>query len=436
MSDLIHSLGLDSSPIFSGGLALMVIGVVAAWLRRIPVMGMAAIRRRMVFSVEVQDRDMAFGWTRDWLAKQRFVGRVRDLTVVCTQPRIQYHSGGPPGHLSPQQADPPQMTLVPAPGIRLMWYSGRPVVVHYSRRDISVNSGTAAFHEAITFRFLGASRATIDAMMAEIQASAITEQQAPAITVWSPHPEGGWATAGGQHLRRPPESLALADGITEDVLDDLRRFQSSSRWYADRGVPYRRGYLLHGPPGTGKTTLAGILAGELGLSISVLSLADHKIDDQRFRRLLDGLPGNSILLLEDIDCVAKNRREGSQVIDYSGVTMMGLLNALDGIGAKDGRIMVMTSNHPERLDPALIRPGRVDRRIELGHATTDQAERMFRWFFRDREDCDVALLALRFGSILGDGVSPAAIQEHLIRHRDNPTGAASCILGVSIEVAA
>ena len=96
----------------------------------------------------------------------------------------------------------------------------------------------------------------------------------------------------------------------------------------------------------------------------------------------------------------------------------------------------MTSNHPDRLDPALVRPGRVDRQIELGYADRDQAARMFQWFFRDRTDCGIAAMAEVFASRLGTNVSPATIQEHLVRHRDDPSRACGGIPGTGLEVAA
>jgi chaperone BCS1 len=136
------------------------------------------------------------------------------------------------------------------------------------------------------------------------------------------------------------------------------------------------------------------------------------------------LPPATLLLIEDVDCVFKSERATTE---QTGVTLSGLLNALDGVSSREGRVLFLTTNHPDRLDPALIRPGRVDRKLELGHATGDQARRLFLWFY---QGCGLtpsrrAELADLFATQVPRGkICMAAIQEHLLRHRDEPEAAA------------
>jgi chaperone BCS1 len=166
------------------------------------------------------------------------------------------------------------------------------------------------------------------------------------------------------------------------------------------------------------------LAGELKLSVAVLSLSNRVLNDESLRALVDALPAATLLLIEDVDCVFKEKRTTG--VD-TGVTLSGLLNALDGVSSREGRVLFLTTNHPERLDPALVRPGRVDRKVELGPATPDQARRLFLWFYRDSSlsPPELAGQADRFASQVPLGkVSMAAIQEHLLRHRRTPLAAA------------
>ncbi|KAL8453282.1 hypothetical protein Emag_001948 [Eimeria magna] len=187
-----------------------------------------------------------------------------------------------------------------------------------------------------------------------------------------------------------------ADGVAESILADVRRFLSSSSWYLDRGIPYRRGYLLHGPPGCGKSSFVMALAGELKYNICVMNVADPHMTDDRLQYLFATVPPRSLLLLEDIDSAIRRSEsaEGQQgeqarldrpsltqlsVNPYGArsVTFSGLLNALDGVVATEERIIFLTTNQPERLPASLIRPGRVDLKVRIGYATPSQLRKQF-----------------------------------------------------------
>ena len=146
--------------------------------------------------------------------------------------------------------------------------------------------------------------------------------------------------------------------------------------YIDRGIPYRRGYLMHGPPGCGKSSFVAALAGELGYDICVLNLSDSGLTDDRLSHALSTTPPTSLVLLEDIDAAFVQRSANDRGGRQSHVTFSGLLNALDGVAAGEERILFMTTNHLDRLDPALIRPGRVDVIHHIGHASRSQCHRM------------------------------------------------------------
>jgi chaperone BCS1 len=166
------------------------------------------------------------------------------------------------------------------------------------------------------------------------------------------------------------------------------------------------------------------VAGELNLSVAVLNLSNRLLSDDALRSLVDALPPATLLLIEDVDCVFKSER---LTTEQTGVTLSGLLNALDGVSSREGRVLFLTTNHPERLDPALIRPGRVDLKLELGHAVPDQARRLFLWFYQDcgLRLCVLESLADRFAAQVPQSkICMAAIQEHLLRHRGAPEAAA------------
>jgi chaperone BCS1 len=413
---------LDGNPFFSGGLTLMLIGSAMAFLRRLPAKIWGFVERRLSITVEIPDRDPAFRWVQAWLGDQRYARRARDLSLTTTwvNTEIDPTIDTDPNYSHPTgAASDARFLLTPAPGIHIMTYRRRILIMYRSRRELQ-NGAPLAYQESLALQLIGGSRAMIEQLLAEAHVASFPKT--PGVNILTGRNEC-WDATSWQSLR-PLESVVLADQTLEDLLEDLRDFYRSSAWYAERGIPYRRGYLLYGPPGTGKTTVVVALAGELKLSVAVLSLSSRIMNDESLRALVDALPASTLLLIEDVDCVFKEKRATGV---ETGVTLSGLLNALDGVSSREGRVLFMTTNHPERLDPALVRPGRVDRKVELGHATPDQARRLFLWFYRDSglEPLLLAREADQFASQVPlCKVSMASIQEHLLRHRRTPEAAA------------
>jgi chaperone BCS1 len=209
---------------------------------------------------------------------------------------------------------------------------------------------------------------------------------------------------------RTLESVILEK--SEDILKDMHTFLMSKEWYNRMGIPYRRGYLFHGPPGNGKTSLCKAFAGELQLDICVLSLSSPDVTDGKLTQILRVTPVRSLVLLEDVDAVFV-QRETSEPIKLS---FSGLLNAIDGVVSQEGRIFIMTTNHIEKLDPALIRPGRCDVKLEVRNASRSQLAAMFVRFFPGR-DAEAGSFA---DQIPEYRVSMAEIQNHLLQHKDSP----------------
>ena len=114
-----------------------------------------------------------------------------------------------------------------------------------------------------------------------------------------------------------------------------------------------------------------------------------------------------------------------------GVTFAGLLNALDGVAAQEGKLLFLTTNHIDKLDAALIRPGRVDYRARLGLASKPAARQLFARFYRGgTHEADGSLEAIADGvaqRVPEDALSMAAIQGHLMKFADAPVEALSKI---------
>lgn len=142
----------------------------------------------------------------------------------------------------------------------------------------------------------------------------------------------------------------------DNIITDIQEFVDSEEWYIEMGIPYKRSYLLFGPPGTGKSSLAQAVAAELKHSICFVNCSDN-INDFNFNKLLNTAPKKSIILVEDVDSIFSERKNTEK---NNQLTFSGFLNAIDGVRSQEGRIIIMTTNFKERLDPALLRPGRTD----------------------------------------------------------------------------
>ncbi|KDP25708.1 hypothetical protein JCGZ_24009 [Jatropha curcas] len=192
--------------------------------------------------------------------------------------------------------------------------------------------------------------------------------------------EKGWR---GMDFLHPAsfDTLAMDPELKKSIMDDLDRFLERKEFYQRVGKAWKRGYLLYGPPGTGKSTLIAAMANYLKFDIYDLELPSIP-SDAELRNVLLKTTNRSILVVEDIDCNSQvydrqkiaNRQE--QLMNPKKHTkefsLSTLLNCVDGLWSSCGeaRIIVFTTNHKEVLDPALLRPGRMDMHIHMSYCTS------------------------------------------------------------------
>lgn len=191
---------------------------------------------------------------------------------------------------------------------------------------------------------------------------------------------------GAPSPRRTLDSVILRDDIVNNLRGDLQKFLDDESKYTRLGIPYHRGYLLHGPPGTGKTSLVKALASELGLDLWFMSMGDIK-EDNGMLSMIRSVREGGILLLEDVDSFApvlsREDGDGAKKGPDDGVSTSALLNALDGVATPHGLITIMTTNYLDRLDEAVLRSGRVDMLVELGYPSWEEVQRLWVMFYSE-----------------------------------------------------
>lgn len=356
--------------------------------------GAASLRRRMLVDVEISIKDDSYPWFLHWMTlyQQSQLGATRAATQNTSflDRMLQKMTPGM-RHLSIQTskversngAIQTHFSLVPGPGKHVLRYKNAFIFVNRVRESKSRDIQTGKPWETITLTTLYSHRHIFEDLFTEAHdyAAKSHEGKTTIYNSWGTE----WRPFGHPRRKRPLESVVLAEGVKERIVDDVQDFIGSASWYHDRGIPYRRGYLLYGPPGTGKSSFIQALAGELDYDIAILNLSERGLTDDRLNHLLTIVPNRTLVLLEDVDAAFSNRRTQSDADGYRGanVTFSGLLNTLDGVASAEERIIFLTTNHVERLDEALVRPGRVDMTVRLGEITRYQVARLWDRFYEE-----------------------------------------------------
>lgn len=401
---------LKNNPMFGAGAGLVGIGAGLSILKKSTSLGYTVMLKNFTVSLDVVSKDKSYAWVLRWI-NEHLNKRAQHINVDTFFTRNER-----------SQRVSTSFTFTPSIGTHYFKYKNSWIRAERVREQV-VDRNTGSPVETLKLQTLGRSTDVFQSILNEARQGALSEQTGKTL-IYNAMTGIDWGLSGWPKDKRPFTSVILDQGVAENVKKDCIEFLENSKWYHDRGIPYRRGYLLHGPPGCGKTSFITALAASIEHDIAILNLSDRGLTDDRLSALFSKAPLNCIILLEDIDAAfgsreAQMKQNPGAFQGFSPLTLSGLLNALDGVAESDGRIVFMTTNYADRLDPALIRPGRVDFKQYIGHATEYQAMNMFLKFYPEANPATAQAFAAKLMS-LNLQVSSAQIQGYLMLYKNEP----------------
>jgi len=334
---------LTSNQFATGGLLMVVASGILFYLKSLPEKLWDHFKR--IFSIEanITDRDPSFNWIDTYLSSLKTSRKIFVFTKENQDGTWKiFKSFGV--------------------GLHFLFFKGRLVVLQRERKDSEMGN---TYREEFIIRIFSRNLEIID-MFLEESKNVYIKPNRDYINV-KEYSQNWW-----KHQtiipKRSLDTIIINNRLKEDILNDLNNFMTSESRYNELGIPYRRGYLLYGPPGNGKTSFVIALASHFDYDISYLQLST--LSDSSIINAIADLSKKSFVLIEDIDRAVEDlsnsklaKNNDSVTNKNSELTLSGLLNVIDGVVAGHRRILFITTNNPDKIPDVLKRPGRVDRKL-------------------------------------------------------------------------
>ncbi|TQN69253.1 putative mitochondrial chaperone BCS1-B [Colletotrichum shisoi] len=387
------------------------------------------VEKHLMSTVEVRTDDEIYNILMSWVAAQRFAKNSRRFVVNTNLSSRSWFlwrwdedeeesddtlpADGSPSEFGPEKKP---LAYTPSFGSHSFWYRGHLLLFKRSQNREQASYLVVSEREEISLSCFGRNPWILKELLQEARAE-YQKKDSQKTMIYRGSTRAGSTEPTWQRCMartsRPFSTVILNEKTKKELVDDVADYLSPAtrKWYSNRGIPWRRGYLLTGPPGTGKSSLSLALAGFFKMRIYIVSLSSISANEENLATLFAELPRRCVVLLEDIDTAGlTHTREDNGTTDTtepkegsgemvpgqltpgipnnqpSGrLSLSGLLNILDGVASQEGRVLIMTTNHIEKLDKALIRPGRVDQIVKFTLADDEIIGAIFRAIYAPLE---------------------------------------------------
>ncbi|KAF7356490.1 hypothetical protein MVEN_00982100 [Mycena venus] len=421
--------GFASVTDFSSLVALLFsFGALGDWLKLIVFGGVIETLRRFAFSMyykliasfwitaKFDENDSSYDWMMVWLSKHPSWAQAREVEISTRSFGLNTSAIMVPG-----EEDDNNLSLLASRKLAYLPSASMTYSLWYHRRYMTIT------RVQVANGLLTRSHRVLNELLLEAKKDYMAAEEHN-ISIYVSDINNGWRHVASRPKRNivrvyfsPLHDLTyLSRRTLSSLILESLNYSSMMHvisWKAKPGTPlaefpFRRGYLLYGAPGSGKTSIISSIAGELGLDVYIISLSRAGLDDSALSELISNLPEKCIALMEDIDAAFTQslNRDAVQgpanapatddgkppppgappAPPTSRLSLSGLLNALDGVAAQEGRILYATTNKYTALDPALCRPGRMDLHVEFKLASKYQARKLFCSFYLPSDESAAA----------------------------------------------
>lgn len=376
-------------------------------------------RSHFAYSVAVSERDPLYSDVHSWLLSIMPDERHRSLLVSSGNSRS-YDDLEPTSDSGGSNKPTPLTIRFDDKAVRKVIIGGHNVSVQLHNPAEVAESAIVREPEPKKILFVCKSYMAQKAVIKELERINSARRKERKAVLRMVNSWGSWRTRSDLPPRTLP-SVSLPDLQMNRIVKDLEAFLASEDRYNRLAIPWHRGYMFHGPAGTGKTSLVKALACHFNLDLWYISLSDLKAESG-LMGLLSEVGPRSILLLEDIDTIKITHDRDSS--EQGTISMSSLLNTLDGVATPHGLITMMTTNRFEILDTALTRAGRMDLIEKLDFPSQGTVAMLFHhfygrypdWHYDENSDKPI------------EGLSTAQVAELFKHHLNNPEAAEKAVL--------